>query len=61
MDRIDIHVEVKRVPFQQLAGLEPSERSAAIRQRVEQARVRQAQRFAQVNKPGVLVNGDTTT
>jgi magnesium chelatase family protein len=58
MDRIDLHVEVKRVPFQKLAGLEASESSAQIRQRVEQARARQAHRFAQVNKPGVLVNGD---
>lgn len=58
MDRIDIHLEVKRVPFQKLAGLEAGETSAEIRQRVERARARQAARFAGLNKPNVLVNSD---
>jgi magnesium chelatase family protein len=58
MDRIDIHLEVKRVPFQKLAGLEASEPSATVRCRVEAARQVQAARFAGVNKPTVLVNGD---
>jgi magnesium chelatase family protein len=58
MDRIDIHLEVKRVQFQKLAGLEQGESSAVIRQRVEAAHRLQHQRFAALNKPYVLVNGD---
>jgi magnesium chelatase family protein len=58
MDRIDIHLAVKRVPFQKLAGLEASEPSTTIRQRVEAARQVQAARFARVNKHNMLVNGD---
>ncbi|MBX3014445.1 MAG: YifB family Mg chelatase-like AAA ATPase [Caldilineaceae bacterium] len=58
MDRIDIHLEVKRVPFQKLADLATGETSAVIRQRVEAARQLQAARFAPLNKPPVLVNGD---
>ena len=58
MDRIDIHLEVQRVPFQKLSALDKGETSATIRQRVEQARQLQAQRFAGLNKPNLLVNGD---
>lgn len=58
MDRIDIHLEVKRVPFQRLAALEGGESSAAIRRRVEQARRIQAERFAPLGKPNLVVNGD---
>ncbi len=58
MDRIDIHVEVRRVPFQKLASLEASESSANIRQRVELARQIQAARFANWPQTDVLVNGD---
>jgi magnesium chelatase family protein len=62
MDRIDIHLEVKRAPFQKPAAPrgrpEASEPSATFRQRVEAARQVKAVRFAKVNKPNVLVNGD---
>jgi magnesium chelatase family protein len=58
MDRIDIHIEVQRVPFEKLAGLEAGEASATIRQRVDAARHRQAERFAGWQKAEVLVNGD---
>jgi magnesium chelatase family protein len=58
MDRIDIHLDVKRVPFQKLADVANGESSAIIRQRVEVARQIQAARFAPLNKPTVLVNGD---
>jgi magnesium chelatase family protein len=58
MDRIDIHLEVARVPFQKLASLDGGEPSTLIRQRVEEARQRQQERFARLNKPNVLVNGD---
>jgi len=58
LDRIDIHVEVKRVPFQELSGLESGESSASIRQRVEGARQIQERRFAKLKKANLLVNGD---
>jgi hypothetical protein len=46
LDRIDIHVEVPRVPFQKLSDERRGEPSAAIRARVEAARARQTARFA---------------
>lgn len=46
LDRIDIHIEVPRVPFQKLSDERRGEPSAAIRARVEAARARQAARFA---------------
>jgi magnesium chelatase family protein len=58
MDRIDIHLEVPRVPVQKLASLDGGEPSTNIRQRVEAARALQHARFATVNKPNVSVNGD---
>jgi len=58
MDRIDIHLEVMRVPFQKLSGLDGGEPSSAIRQRVEQTRVIQAERLVPLNKENMLVNGD---
>ena len=48
LDRIDIHVEVPRVPFQKLCDERRGESSAAIRARVEAARARQSARFANV-------------
>ena len=41
MDRIDIHMAVRRVPFDKLASLDGGESSAAVRARVEAARVAQ--------------------
>ncbi len=58
MDRIDIHLNVRRVPFEKLASLDGGEPSSAIRARVEAARAMQAERFAPLGKPNVLVNGD---
>ena len=58
MDRVDIHLEVMRVPFEKLSGLDGGERSTDIRQRVEQARVLQAERLVPLNKENMLVNGD---
>jgi len=58
MDRIDIHLEMARVPFQKLVALEAGESSEAIRARVEGARKVQDQRFRKWAKPGILVNGD---
>jgi len=45
LDRIDIHVEVPAMDYQQLASLEKGEGSAAIRERVVASRAVQAGRF----------------
>ena len=58
MDRIDIHVDVRRVPFEKLSALDGGEPSAVIRARVEAARAIQAERFASLGKTNMLVNGD---
>jgi magnesium chelatase family protein len=58
MDRIDIHLEMVRVPFQKLSSLEAGEPSAAIRARVEAARQVQRARFQGWSRPGVYTNGD---
>ena len=46
LDRIDIHVEVPAMEYQQLAGLEKGESSADIRARVMASREVQRERFA---------------
>jgi magnesium chelatase family protein len=45
LDRIDIHVEVARVPYEKLAAERQGEPSSAVRERVTAARQRQAERF----------------
>lgn len=45
LDRIDIHVEVRRVEYEKLTGTSQPESSAAIRQRAQKARDRQGERF----------------
>lgn len=54
LDRIDIHLAVPAVQWQDLTGTEPAEPSAAVRARVEAARVRQRERFAE--RPGIYAN-----
>ncbi len=46
LDRIDIHVEVPRVPFEKLSDKRTGETSIAVRERVEVARNIQRERFA---------------
>ena len=46
LDRIDIHVEVPAMEYQQLASLEKGESSAQIRERVVASRALQRERFA---------------
>ncbi len=58
MDRIDIHLEVQRVPYHKLEAAGTGEPSTVIRARVAAARQIQAERFAPLNRPHVLVNGD---
>ena len=45
LDRIDLHVEVTPVPFSELSAIKMQETSANIRDRVIQARDRQAERY----------------
>lgn len=46
LDRIDIHIEVPAVPFQDLASTQPGTSSQVMRDSVERARSNQAARFA---------------
>ncbi len=46
LDRIDLHIEVPRVPHKDLTDLSPAESSAQIRQRVNRARQIQHARLA---------------
>lgn len=55
LDRIDIHLEVPRIDYEQLAAKRAGEPSAAVRTRVAAARERQARRFAGT---ALLTNGD---
>jgi magnesium chelatase family protein len=45
LDRIDLHIEVTPVPFEEMTSGRPVEKSAAIQARVIQARNLQAERF----------------
>jgi magnesium chelatase family protein len=56
MDRIDLHIEVPAVKYRELASKESGEHSSAIRERVTEARHRQADRFA--GKQGLFANAD---
>jgi magnesium chelatase family protein len=55
MDRIDIHVEVPRVPFEKLSDKRTSEPSVVVRERVEKARSIQRERFKDTN---LQINAD---
>ena len=54
LDRIDLHVEVTPVSFNELSSKQTSEPSADIRNRVIKARERQAERFT--DQQGVYCN-----
>jgi magnesium chelatase family protein len=45
LDRIDLHVEVPRLPYEKIAGHKEAENSSSIKSRVQQARRLQASRF----------------
>jgi magnesium chelatase family protein len=49
LDRIDLHMEVLPVEYEKLSSTRPEESSASVRQRVIEARNRQARRFAGTN------------
>lgn len=59
LDRIDIQIEIIPVPFEKMADTRQSESSAAIRERVIQARYLQEQRFA--SHKGVYCNAQMTS
>lgn len=58
LDRIDIHVEVSPIRFEEINEREKAERSADVRERVLQARLRQLQRFANEKLSAVEVNSN---
>ncbi|MDD5019856.1 MAG: YifB family Mg chelatase-like AAA ATPase [Candidatus Omnitrophica bacterium] len=47
LDRIDIHIEVPAVHYQELSSTAPSESSAQIREKIDQARYIQKKRFTE--------------
>jgi magnesium chelatase family protein len=59
LDRSDSHLEVPAVHYRELSATSDGEPSAQIRQRVQQARRMQEQRFAQTNH--VFCNAHMTT
>jgi magnesium chelatase family protein len=59
MDRIDIHIDVPAVHYRDLSATSDGEPSAQIRQRVQQARRMQDQRFARTKH--VFCNAHMTT
>ena len=59
LDRIDIHIEVVPVKYDKLADTGRIEKSAAIRERVIQARAIQAKRFEQFR--GIYSNAQMTS
>lgn len=59
LDRIDLHVDVPAVDYRELRNDQQGESSATIRQRVEEARAIQLQRF--ISYPGMSCNSDMGT
>ncbi len=59
LDRIDLHVEVTPVPFNELTSIKNTETSASIRNRVIAAREIQAERYK--NYTGVYANAQIST
>ena len=59
LDRIDLHVEVTPVPFNELSSKREQENSASIRDRVIIAREIQAERYK--NNPGIYCNAQISS
>jgi len=59
LDRIDLHVEVTPVPFNELSSIKATEGSSAIRARVIKARELQAVRYS--CSPGIYANAQIST
>lgn len=58
LDRMDLHIEVPVVPFNQLSQMQPGESSAVIRNRVIAARKRQEERYKEFK--GIYSNAQMT-
>ncbi|MCF7824366.1 MAG: YifB family Mg chelatase-like AAA ATPase [Candidatus Marinimicrobia bacterium] len=56
LDRIDLHIEVPAIPFEELSAKQDGESSAVVRQRVQSARNIQIERFQ--NEPEIHSNAD---
>jgi magnesium chelatase family protein len=59
LDRIDLHVEVTPVPFNELSSAKNSDNSGVIRERVIKAREMQAERYK--NNPGIYCNSQISS
>jgi magnesium chelatase family protein len=59
LDRIDLHVEVTPVPYNELSGTKSQENSTNIRERVMKAREVQAERYK--NQPGIYCNAQISS
>lgn len=59
LDRIDLHIEIQPVEFDEMANTTPSENSEEIRRRVVTARMMQQERYK--NEPGVYCNAQINT
>jgi len=56
LDRVDIHVEVPRLPYHEIASGKTPESSRSVKSRVEAAQCRQRQRAAQTTKKAASLN-----
>lgn len=54
LDRIDLHIEVPRLPYEELSGAAREESSSEIKKRVEDARSIQRRRFNPTNAGGTF-------
>ncbi len=59
LDRIDLHVEVTPVAFNELSSIKPQEHSSGIRDRVIKARDIQGERYK--NNPGIYCNAQMSS
>lgn len=59
LDRIDLHVEVTPVAFNELSSAQQFEKSSAIRERVVKAREVQAERYK--NNDGIYANAQMSS
>lgn len=57
LDRIDLQVEVKKVPIEEITSNTPAESSAEVKKRVVQARNIQLERFKNMRKKNIFANG----
>jgi magnesium chelatase family protein len=58
LDRIDIHIEVPSMAYDELSALQPGEPSATIRDRATAARQVQRERFRSAGKKHIHCNAD---